>query len=410
MDLHLEVQGKTPFEMEMRRRLWHQVRLVDIFQCGDRGTATLINEDSWKTLYPNNVDDSDFDEDSTIIPEQETGLTDMAYAMLVFDATRTTQRLNFPSPGRNTDTWPQRVQVAEDFKTRIEEKVLQYCDPSIPFNRFLLAAGKALISGMLLRAVRPIKQHLSSAPRVDNPYVLSIAIDNLRAEEKYRDDAETERWRFIPWVQWQPLSVALASLCMIRNTPLSDIAWAYVERSYKTWPSKIADAGDGMLWRPIEKLYKKATAFRDSGRGEAASTVPPPPTASTIQGPTPLAAASYVPTPAPQRAQPRPLGSVPLDPIMSTPMDFNIDVSDVMADMNMNVDTQLQFPPHPQPQTQGQIQDPTDDINWLDWESIMNDFVDPVPPEEMVTLGDMLPPGFVPPGADWPCPLHSDLA
>ena len=118
----------------------------------------------------------------------------------------------------------------------------------------LHASGKTMIAGMLLRAVRPVQQHQQSPPRVDNPYVLQIAVDCLRLNENFRKDADTEKWRWIVWVQWQPLSVALASLCTIRGTALAEVAWLYVERAYHHWSKSVADASDGMLWKPIEKL------------------------------------------------------------------------------------------------------------------------------------------------------------
>lgn len=65
------------------------------------------------------------------------------------------------------------------------------------------------------------------------------------------------------WVQWHPLAVALAGLCTIRGTPLADEAWAYVEPTYTRHADRVADSRHGTLWRPIEKLYRRARAFRD---------------------------------------------------------------------------------------------------------------------------------------------------
>lgn len=61
------------------------------------------------------------------------------------------------------------------------------------------------------------------------------------------------------------LAVALAGLCSIRNTPLAERAWYYVDKHYERSARYVADSRTGMLWKPVEKLYKKASAFRDAG-------------------------------------------------------------------------------------------------------------------------------------------------
>jgi len=60
------------------------------------------------------------------------------------------------------------------------------------------------------------------------------------------------------------LAVALAGLCSIRSTPLASRAWYYVDKHYERSARYVADSRTGMLWKPVEKLYKKASAFRDS--------------------------------------------------------------------------------------------------------------------------------------------------
>ena len=65
------------------------------------------------------------------------------------------------------------------------------------------------------------------------------------------------------WVQWHALAVALAGLCSVRDTPLAKTAWVYVEKAYDRHSKQVADSRNGKLWRPVEKLYRKASAFRD---------------------------------------------------------------------------------------------------------------------------------------------------
>ncbi|KAK1056851.1 hypothetical protein LTR74_014595 [Friedmanniomyces endolithicus] len=401
MGLHSKAPARTPFETELRRRLWHQIRFLDVFTAMDRATESLIAHGSFDTPMPTNVNDSEFDEDSTVIPSHETGITDMGFALVAYEAVRATQRLTTPESGPTGETWQQRLDYAHTFNKHLHDKYLQYCDTSQPFQRLILLIGKSMSGGMIIRAVRPIHRHVSSIPpRIDSPYVLQLATEALTENEKIYSDPDLGRWRWLVWVQWHPLSVALAGLCSIRGTDLADRAWGVVERSYERQLRFVADTRHGMLWRPIEKLYKKANAFRNDGRRESADglgrrmlaqrqqlllrqqqemherecpaqAVPQqsqvqvaqqaPPDWILNPGP-PTTFASG----APHHQQPHmPTGSIPLDPMMSGSIDFGFD-SSVMT-----------------PPTQ------EGDVSWLDWEHIMDDLSNPMDLDVSLGMGDM---------------------
>lgn len=355
MGLHHEITGLTPFDTEMRRSLWQTIRFVDVFVAIDRATEVLIAFGTWTTQPPHNVNDSEYNEASTSIPDHDTGLTDMSFALLASEACNTTQRLNTPEANPSGDTWQLRLDIAHNFGKHVQDKYLQYCDPSVPFHRLLSAVGKSMSAGMILRAVRPMMRHVSSVPpRIDSPYVLQIAMDALLENESIYEDPEAERWRWLVWVQWHPLAVALAGLCSIRGTDLAEKAWAVVEKSYDRHSRHVADTRNGMLWRPIEKLAKKANAFRIAGRRES-QTLP----LRQQQTLAPMPAISMPITACPPQAQQAqvnqhgmPVESMPMDPIMSGQLDFgSTDGFDMMS---------LQ----------------PGDAGWLDWEKIMDDFSD----------------------------------
>jgi hypothetical protein len=99
-----ERPGRTPFENELRRRTWHQLRFMDVYTAMDRGTEVLIQGGSYDMPLPSNVNDEEFDERSTSVPNHDTGLTEMAFSLLAFSATALTQRLSAAekSPGGDT--------------------------------------------------------------------------------------------------------------------------------------------------------------------------------------------------------------------------------------------------------------------------------------------------------------------
>lgn len=400
MGLHSKQPGRTPFETELRRRLWHQIRFLDVFAAMDRATETLIGPDSFDTPMPSNVNDSEFDEHSTSIPNRETGVTDMGFALVAYHAVRATQRLSIPESSPTGDTWQQRLDFAEGFNKHITELYLSHCDLTQPFQRLIYTVGTSMKKSMLLRAVRPILRHVSSVPpRIDSPYVLQLAFEALSENEKIFADPDFAQWRWLIWVQWHALAVALAGLCSIRGTDLAEKAWSCVERNYERQLRFVADTRHGMLWRPIEKLWKKAAAFREAGRRESApmllvqqqqqqqqQPLRQLPNGDPCTAPSPFTSSPTYAMGGVHPQQPHmPTGSIPMDPMMTSPVDYSfLDTGTDMAPTGM---TPL----------------PPGDMSWLDWEGIMNDLNLPV------TMGDMQQPPQVPDGQDWPCNLHSDL-
>ncbi|KAI6903070.1 hypothetical protein KC318_g631 [Hortaea werneckii] len=397
MDLHHEVPGRTAFETELRRRAWHAIRFLDVFTAMDRATEPIITGGSYTTPRPNNVNDSEFDDTSNIIPNHENRLTDMAFALLASEATGVTQRLNTPEIKPSGDTWQLRLEIAQSFGKQVHEKYVQHCDMSIPFHRLISAIAKSMSAGMVLRAVRPMQRHVSSVPpRIDSPYVLRIAVDALRENEKIYEDPEAERWRWLVWVQWHPLAVALAGLCSIRGAPLAAEAWSVVDKSYTRHSMHVADTRNGMLWRPIEKLYKKAQSFRDAGKRS-----PQPVAKQTLTPPADLNSSVPPPFYNPPSFQnslpPFPDNPAPLDPMMITsPMHFN--AMTASPDFNFANDP-LMNPAAPPPAG--------DANSWLDWENIMSDF-ESMPMDVGDDFSAQAYPSL-PEGQRWPNVLHNDL-
>ena len=257
--------GRPPFVTEVRRRLWHQLRFLDTFYALDRGEELLVKEASSDTPLPSNCNDSEFGEFSAVVPKHKIGqVTDLSFSLMAYEAIEYIRRFSILGTDRNGTTWQQRLMLAERFRESMESQYLRHCDLSDPFQRMLHTICKSLIAVVNLRAVRPMQSHcLGTSPRVDDPYVLELALNSLKASESVCTDPETRRWHWLLWVPWQAIAVTLAALCTIRDTDLANEAWVYVQKGYDRYSSHVADARKGLLWQPIEKLYRKASTFRD---------------------------------------------------------------------------------------------------------------------------------------------------
>lgn len=392
---------------ELRRRLWHYIRFLDIYVALDRGTEPQVSNTAFETPIAKNTNDSDFDDSSTTIPEHE-GFTDMTYPRLIYDAIFHTYNLTVPKKNTTEETWQQRMDAAQQFEDTIREKYWKYCNRSDPFQRLVLSVSRSMVNSMKLRAVRPLHVHPSSTPpRVDSPYVLQIAINNLRASEAIACDAETAQYRWMVWVQWHALAVALAGLCALRDTSLANEAWVHVEQAYARNVQVVADNRTGMLWRPIELLYKKASAFRDHGRslsiskdfaaianannvaagqpntiGKVDATMPKRTSPQPFQMMTPSTPHQQQFSSGQQQQQPLP-GAMPTTGILNSPMDLSMDPS-LMS--NMTGTGQFNDIAMPNWPDVG-----NGDMSWMEFERLLEDLSNPAQAGAMGTEGMTVP-------------------
>lgn len=307
--LHRDGDGAAfpPYEAEMRRRLWAQIIVLDVRAAQDRGTEPMLHEDDYNTIAPTNVDDDDFGPGTaTPVPRlARNGPTDVTFGLCTYKCSSLFLHIHGPrskfskppadadaGPAATTNTTtttttggvpPQITQASEeDIIQRIKSLEAQFVAPAALHPGHYpaaLAASVVRLTTLIfwLTIQYPFQVRRPTVkPRVGREHMLqtAVAVIELQAfgpavagsgvsAREYRD-------RFVWWqdgyVQWHPLAVALAELCVQTEGPLVERAWATVERVFPLWSHKVADAKRGALWRPIRKLYRRAGEKRAEAR------------------------------------------------------------------------------------------------------------------------------------------------
>lgn len=128
----------SPFETEMRRRLWWNLIILDLRSSEDHGTeASLLSDRGTDTQLPTNIDDDDISPDMLQWPEPREAGTEMTHCLVKFELMRAFPRLNqiteqsYPGSTREEIFELKEKVIDECFQT-VEQKYLQFCDTSIP--------------------------------------------------------------------------------------------------------------------------------------------------------------------------------------------------------------------------------------------------------------------------------------
>jgi hypothetical protein len=266
LSLHRDGAGlaHSAFEAQMRRRLWWELLVLDMKASEDRGSEPMIAEDSFNTGMPYNLNDEDFGHESQHPLLERKGVTDMTFSLISMDVSNTARKVNFVPPGAEHRplTLRQKEELVKQCSERIENHHLAGCDPSNPHHWLLYMLGRLLI----LKLWSVIQYPLQSRQSEDLPRGQSLrtVVSLLEITEMIEAHEAAARftWYINTYVPWHALAVALAELCNETQGPLADRAWGVVDKCYDKYSNRVADTKDGMLWRPIKSLLKRAQAAR----------------------------------------------------------------------------------------------------------------------------------------------------
>ncbi|KAJ4261551.1 hypothetical protein NW762_006979 [Fusarium torreyae] len=294
MSLHRDGDGHrfTPFIAEMRRRLWHFIVVLDIRGSEDRGSDATLTRSGFDTIEPTAIDDDDFGPDSPgpLVPKSTP-----AENVICLCTAMCSGIFGFIShPHHNSRGETEHFLYTEDelisHIRRLETNFIHTARPNHLPSLYASEIARVVILKLWLNIQYPFNGGPApDRPRVSKETMLRTAISIIELRERMTKQQWEDRfaWWTDTYVQWHPLAVALAELCVQTEGELVDKAWVVVEHTFPSSREHIADTAKGSLWRPIKKLLKKARAARteallrrmnlnaDMNMGPTASFMPP---------------------------------------------------------------------------------------------------------------------------------------
>lgn len=269
--------GLTPFEIEMRRRLWWQVCVMDARASEDHGCSATIVEAQFDTQMPLNVNDDDLVPDMTELPPSRRGITDMTICLVSFELANTFRRMssgnNFASsasPSYAALTTDQKDEWVSDCRQRMSDTYLTHdVDMSVPKSWTAATLTQLLLSKVRLMAHHPLPEADNGDTRLPEDLkaellkasIEAIECSNLLGSDRRGHDLA---WYFRTYFQWHSVVFALSTLCSETQGRLVDRAWAAVEVMVRLQGALISnDPRYAHLYQPVRRLLLKARMARE---------------------------------------------------------------------------------------------------------------------------------------------------
>ena len=265
--------GLTPYETELRRRVWWEIVLLDIRAGEDHGTDPSITEESFDTKLPLNVNDEDLDPDALIAPEEHLGCTEMTFCLIRYEVSHTIRRLNYISPGPSKcreremrASLEDKERLIEECHQYLEEKYLQYIDMAVPLYWVTATVARLIMSKMWLIVHHPFKRADGGAnlPQETKDRLFVTSVEVVEFSRLLETEKTTIKWGWLfrTYVQWHAVAYILSELCTRTRGETVDRAWNAIDSVFADWGGVIVTSKRGMLWKPLRKLMAKARAAR----------------------------------------------------------------------------------------------------------------------------------------------------
>lgn len=263
--------GMSPFESEVRRRLWWHFLARDGRAAEDHGISSWSTVPGYDTKMPLNIDDNELRPDMKELPPPHNGWTKMSLPLTCMEIAQTLQTMANLSmtPSGSTPKEVIRSNLFSELRSRVEHYI-KPCNPIIPIQRMAMKTALAVVHKLdfvtrqqLANLENPDKRNTfaTEANLLSALRCLEIHLE-LLADELLRQ----YRWCMYGHPQYHMLLYVLWHLCVSPSGPSVERAWVVVAKTFEMEEMRMSTAVSSPALKAIilKRMRKKAEMIRQS--------------------------------------------------------------------------------------------------------------------------------------------------
>lgn len=258
----------TPYEVEMRRRVWWALCVLDVRASEDQGTDLSITSGSFDTKLPLNINDADIDPQTKQTPPPRQAMTDMAVSLVSLEICDIVRRwMAQAAKGGASGPEDQSCPVSEFYET-LDRLYLQYSTESGNIMRWVAVnTTRLLMAKMTLIFYLPVlfsspSEHFSGEIRAK---LLVSAIEVAEYNHVLNSERACRhlRWIFQTYTHWYAIVYLLLEIARRPWSPVVERAWVALHSSWLIPVQSNLDKSSP-IWFPLRKMMAKARKHRDA--------------------------------------------------------------------------------------------------------------------------------------------------
>ncbi|KAI5212758.1 hypothetical protein E4T42_03319 [Aureobasidium subglaciale] len=245
----------------MSRRLWWEIVLLDSFaskQCGVTSTVSCMS--LWDTKRPSNVNDTDLHPEMCEVPKDYRGITEMSFCSARSEVAELTIAYSFPS--KSSRDISEADAKIDGLQQRLEDRLLQYCDPNVPIHSMLRLFGKGALARIKLSVRRHHMYGSAGLSLEERNKTFLLCLQLAEAPNNFAKDKTVQRFL------WQanaffPLDAFMFMLGeMVYRTPQQplpvpeEVVWTEIEKAFELHPRLTRD--ESAIYSAVRNLTIKA--------------------------------------------------------------------------------------------------------------------------------------------------------
>ncbi|KAH7382087.1 hypothetical protein BKA64DRAFT_607732 [Cadophora sp. MPI-SDFR-AT-0126] len=257
----------SPYDVEMRRRLWWQLCILDFRLSEKYGSETCTMDISFDTRRPLNINDSDLQPDALVAPEPRVGLTDVSIALISCEISTAAHKLMSSSIDDGAAQVSGKEERIRKFCQILEEKYVKYCIDSTPMSwivsrlcRLVICKLESMLL-MPLTRIESINRDPESKELYDKMFLASIEVVELRRDLE-ADITKQWHWYLRTIIQWHSIAYLLSELCVRDPDDNVTRAWNVLDLVFQDYRDLQGHGAPGMLMAPMKKLIARARQKR----------------------------------------------------------------------------------------------------------------------------------------------------
>lgn len=248
----------SPFEAEMRRRIWWLLKAQDYHAAELCGLHKFRDVDIGlgSTKRPANLNDAQLFANMLSLPAESETMTDFAFAALRYELVNfaMSRVARFRQQGKADSQWDSdlasegnQTGASDSFKEieeLLETKYLRYCDPSQPLQLMSMLMARSAMNVIRFLTHHPRRwASINQTPDLERVWVWEISIKLLEQHSMLQTNSLLKRfaWYAPSVMQWHALIHVLDTL---RANPLvadAEKAWVLIGNIYENNPGMVFD-------------------------------------------------------------------------------------------------------------------------------------------------------------------------
>ncbi|KAI9891748.1 MAG: hypothetical protein M1814_002498 [Vezdaea aestivalis] len=249
MRLDGSLLGLSPFETEIRRRIWWQIKMHDFRAAELCGQAKFrdFGQDETTPKPPANVNDSDLYPTMAQPAPDLTRPTEMQWCVFRSDLANfaSNQKSRMNKMGKSAfsseeyaalDDLNMKDGFIKTIEDMIETKHLRFCDPCQPLQLLTLVGARAATNLIRFIAHHPRRwATMSHVAASEQQFVWNVVLQLLEQYDMMQSNPQLQRfsWSVPYFIQWHAIIHVLDTLRAAPQHPEAAKAWRLIEALYR---------------------------------------------------------------------------------------------------------------------------------------------------------------------------------